>query len=114
MIYSKRHAKSVHLVGYKGVVTEGQTYINCPYIPLIHLKSSEPEPIIYKVRRDERRMFDLSVVPDPLETAAKLKAIGIDPKFLAYDLMEITPEMIEHELDELQEDYEAMFPEDSE
>lgn len=100
MIYSKRHAKSVHLVGYKGIVTEVQGHITCPYIPMI-----------YKVRRLVRRMFDISFVPDPLETTAKLKAIGIDPAFLNSEPIDFD---YEAELTELMIDYEELFPEDNE
>jgi hypothetical protein len=90
LIYSKTHPKTlhVHLVGYKGIVTEGPSYITCPYIP---------------------KIFDLSFVQEPTDIAAKLKAIGIDPAFLCSDTIDFDYEAA---LTEFQEDYNIMFPED--
>jgi hypothetical protein len=77
----------------------------------IYSKSHPNRMMTYKVRRLDRKIFDLWTVPDATETAAKLKAIGIDAAFLSSELIDFD---YEAELVELMIDYEMMFPEDSE
>lgn len=85
MIYSKRNAKNEHLVGYKGIVTEGPSYINCPYIPKFW------------------QFIDLEC------TSKKLEAISIDPAFLISEPIDFD---YEAEMNELMIDYDTFFPED--
>ena len=82
----------------------------------IYSKSHPNRMMTYKVLRNRKKMFDLYTMPDLAETAAKLKAIGIDPGFVIEIKCcpFISLDDIMREVDELREDYNAMFPEDSE
>jgi hypothetical protein len=66
-----------------------------------------PELVVYPVQRStERSIWDMT--GDLVSTAEKLKAIGIDPKFLDFDEGGFSIYNFERELAELQED----LPED--
>lgn len=103
MIYSKKHPRHKQLIQVSPHEFGTGDFTIEMWIPA---------PIVYKVRRlKERRIFDCTVSPSEHETAAKLKAIGIDPKFLSFDHIDFD---YEAELNELANDYEAMFPGDDE
>ena len=62
-----------------------------------------PELVVYPVQRSiERSIWDMT--GDLISTAEKLKAIGIDPKFIAFDEGGFGIYDFERELAELQED----------
>jgi hypothetical protein len=78
---------------------------------MIYSKSHPNKPIMYQVRFDEPKFFDLSIVPETIDVCAKLRAIGIDPKFIGFETLGIDFDY-EAELNELMIDYELFFPED--